>query len=219
VQPIHLTFDAPSVRALFPQHLDRAYRLRDLLDAGAPLAFGSDTPVASPDVVAGLRAAVARLGVDGEPLGADQALTVAEALHAYTAGAAHAIGREGRSGVLRVGADADVVLLSHDPHDGLDGLEVVATILGGVVHPRPGRPRRLSAGPHASGCTSTSRSRARGPRVAARTSTSARRPDRSSARGRRRASRAVGGRVDRAHGEDRDGPHAAGAVSSSTARR
>jgi predicted amidohydrolase YtcJ len=138
VQPIHLTFDAPSVRALFPQHVDRAYRLRDLLDAGAPLAFGSDTPVASPDVVAGLRAAVARRGVDGEPLGADQALTVAEALHAYTVGAAHAIGREGRSGVLRVGADADVVLLSHDPHEGLDGLEVAATILGGSFTYDPG---------------------------------------------------------------------------------
>jgi predicted amidohydrolase YtcJ len=132
VQPIHLTFDAPSVRALFPERADRAYRLRDLLDAGCALAFGSDTPVASPDVVAGMRAAVTRIGVDGEPLGADQALTVAEALRAYTAGAAYAIGREGRSGVLRVGADADVVLLNRDPHDGLDGLEVVATIMGGA---------------------------------------------------------------------------------------
>jgi predicted amidohydrolase YtcJ len=120
------------VRALFPQHADRAYRLRDLLDAGAPLAFGSDTPVASPDVVAGIRAAVTRIGVDGEPLGADQALTIAEALHAYTAGAAYAIGREGRSGVLRVGADADLVLLNRDPHEGLEGLEVVATIVDGA---------------------------------------------------------------------------------------
>jgi predicted amidohydrolase YtcJ len=60
VQPIHLTFDAPSVRALFPERADRAYRLRDLLDRGVPLAFGSDTPVASPDVFAGLRAAVRR---------------------------------------------------------------------------------------------------------------------------------------------------------------
>lgn len=132
VQPIHLGFDAPSVRALLPERADRAYRLRDLLDRGAPLAFGSDTPVASPDVFAGLRAAVGRMGVDGEPLGADQALTVAEALHAYTAGAAYAIGREGRSGVLHAGADADVVLLNRDPHDGLDGLEVVATVMGGA---------------------------------------------------------------------------------------
>lgn len=138
VQPIHLTFDAPSVRALFPERAERAYRTRDLLDRGAPLAFGSDTPVASPDVFAGLRAAVRRVGVDGEPLGADQALTVAEALHAYTGGAAYAIGRERRSGVLRSGADADVVLLSHDPHDDLDGLEVVATVMDGAFTFDPG---------------------------------------------------------------------------------
>lgn len=132
VQPIHLTFDAPAIRALFPDRSARAYRLRDLHDAGVALAFGSDTPVASPDVVAGLRAAVTRLGVDGEALGADQALTVGEALYAYTAGAAAAIGRSGRSGVLRPGADADVVLLSHDPHADLAELQVVATILDGT---------------------------------------------------------------------------------------
>jgi predicted amidohydrolase YtcJ len=131
MQPIHLTFDAPSVRALFADRLDRAYRTRDLLAAGAVLAFGSDTPVASPDPFRGLRAAVRRTGVDGLPLGPDQALTVEEALHAYTAGAAYAIGREGRSGVLRVGADADVVLLDHDPVDDLDDVAVRATFLAG----------------------------------------------------------------------------------------
>ncbi len=131
MQPIHLTFDAPSVRALFADRLDRAYRTRDLLEAGVVLAFGSDTPVASPDPIEGLRAAVRRMGVDGTPLGPDQALTVEEALRAYTAGAAFAIGREARSGVLRVGADADLVLLDHDPVDGLDGLAVRATVLAG----------------------------------------------------------------------------------------
>jgi len=119
------------VRALFGDRLDRAYRTRDLLDAGAVLAFGSDTPVASPDPIAGLRAAVRRMGVDGAPLGPDQALTVEEALRAYTAGAAFAIGREARSGMLRVGTDADVALLDHDPVDDLDDLAVRATFLAG----------------------------------------------------------------------------------------
>jgi predicted amidohydrolase YtcJ len=132
MQPIHLTFDAASVRALFPDRLDRAYRTRDLVDAGVPLAFGSDTPVAPPDVLAGLRAAVGRLGADGLELGAGQALTVLEALRAYTTGAAYAIGREGRSGMLREGYDADVVLLDHDPLAGLDDLTVVATAMDGA---------------------------------------------------------------------------------------
>jgi len=132
MQPIHLTFDAASVRALFPDRLDRAYRTRDLLDAGVPLAFGSDTPVAPPDVLAGLRAAVGRLGADGLELGPGQALTTVEALAAYTTGAAFAIGRENRSGMLREGYDADVVLLDHDPLAGLDDLAVVATAMDGT---------------------------------------------------------------------------------------
>ncbi|MFU8888182.1 MAG: amidohydrolase [Trueperaceae bacterium] len=132
MQPIHLTFDAASVRALLPDRLDRAYRTRDLLAAGVPLAFGSDTPVAPPDVLAGLRAAVGRQGADGLELGAGQALSVPEALAAYTTGAAFAIGREGRSGMLREGYDADVVLLDHDPLAGLDDLTVVATAMDGA---------------------------------------------------------------------------------------
>jgi len=131
MQPIHLTFDAPAIRALFAAHVGRAYRMRELLDAGVPLAFGSDTPVASPDVFVGLRAAVTRVAHDGEVLGGDQAIGVREALRAYTAGAAYAIGREGRSGELRAGFDADMVLLSHDPVANLEGLEVVATLKGG----------------------------------------------------------------------------------------
>jgi len=132
MQPIHLTFDAASLRALLPDRLDRAYRTRDLLDAGVRLAFGSDTPVASPDVFAGLRAAVGRVGADGRPLGAGQALGVSEALDAYTTGAAFAIGRERRSGMLRAGFDADVVLLDHDPLAALDDLTVMATVMDGA---------------------------------------------------------------------------------------
>ena len=132
-QPIHLTFDAPSVRSLFPNHLDRAYRMLDLLQRGAPLAFGSDTPVASPDVFAGLRAATTRWAVDGAPLGPDQAIGIEAALAAYTRGAAYAIQREQRSGVIRVGADADAVALDHDPVEGLDGLRVELTVMDGHV--------------------------------------------------------------------------------------
>lgn len=133
MQPIHLTFDAPSIRALFAEHIGRAYRMRELLDAGVPLAFGSDTPVASPDVLVGLRAAVTRMAHDGELLGIDQAIGVREALRAYTAGAAYAIGREGHSGELKAGFDADLVLLNHDPVVSLDDVAVVATIKGGRV--------------------------------------------------------------------------------------
>ncbi|MEX2541549.1 MAG: amidohydrolase [Trueperaceae bacterium] len=131
MQPGHLTFDVPSITALLADRQDRAYPLASLLAAGAPLALGSDTPVARPDVFAGLRAACRRQGVDGSVLCPGQSLTPEQALHGYTSGAAYAIGREDRSGVLQPGFDADLVLLSHDPLESLDGMTVRGTIKAG----------------------------------------------------------------------------------------
>lgn len=131
MQPIHLTFDVAGISALLADRIERAYPIRSLERAGAKLAFGSDTPVAPPDVFAGLRAACRRLGAQGTRLGASEALSPDMALAAYTTGAAYAIGWEHRSGKLAVGYDADMVLLSHDPLVSLDGLEVIATIKGG----------------------------------------------------------------------------------------
>lgn len=131
IQPLHLTFDARAVRDLLPDRVDRAFPTRSLARAGAVLAFGSDTPVAPPDVFAGLRAACRRLGNDDERLGASEVVSPDQALAAYTTGAAYAIGWEHRSGKLATGYDADLVVLSHDPLVSLDNLEVLATIKNG----------------------------------------------------------------------------------------
>lgn len=132
-QPLHLTFDVPTIRRMLPDRTDRAYAFATLLATGATLAFGSDTPVAEPDVILGLRAATGRRGTDHTVLGAGERLTVEQALGAYTLGAARAIGREGRSGRVAPGFDADLVVLSHDPTRTLDDLAVVATLKGGAV--------------------------------------------------------------------------------------
>lgn len=132
MQPIHLTFDGVAIDTLLSSRADRAYPMRSLRRAGAHLAFGSDTPVASPDVMAGLKAACRRRSVEGSRLNPAEAVAPDEALEAYTAGAAYAIGWEDRSGRIRAGFDADLVVLSHDPLVSLDALSVVATMKGGV---------------------------------------------------------------------------------------
>ena len=137
MQPIHLTFDVKRIGELLTDRQNGAYRTKALLDAGTVLAFGSDTPVAHPDVIAGLRAACLREAVDGSRLNPDEALSVDEALAAYTKGAAYAISREHRSGQLRAGFDADFVLLSHDPHTSLDELSITGTMLAGTWTYRP----------------------------------------------------------------------------------
>ena len=129
MQPYHLVFDAPQIRERLPERVEGAYAVKSLLAAGAHLALGSDTPVASPDVRLGLRAACTREGVDGQ-LGGSECLTPAEALAGYTRGAAYAVRREHRSGMLREGFDADMVVLSKDPLETFD-FEIEGTMLAG----------------------------------------------------------------------------------------
>ena len=93
-------------------------------DAGALLAAGSDAPIESVSPWLGIHAALHRRFPtdDRDDWRPDHALTVLEALHAYTLGPAAAIGAADE-GHLRPGAHADVAILSV----GLDAL------LGGAV--------------------------------------------------------------------------------------
>lgn len=131
MQPIHLTFDVDSISTELGDRLERAYPMRSLAQAGAVLAFGSDSPVAPPDPFEGLRSAARRAAPSGRRLTSGEAIGPDQALHAYTRGAAYAIQAESRSGMLAPGYDADLVVLSHDPTVSLDGLTAVATMKGG----------------------------------------------------------------------------------------
>lgn len=131
MQPVHLTFDVESIVESLGDRLERAYPMRSLAREGAVLAFGSDAPVASPDVFEGLRAAARRASPAGRRLTPSEAVAPDAALRAYTAGAAYAVGAEHRSGRLAPGFDADLVVLSHDPTVTLEGLRAVATMKAG----------------------------------------------------------------------------------------
>ncbi|WP_424950154.1 amidohydrolase [Deinococcus sp.] len=91
-QPIHLQADGAMIRSLLPHLESTSYAFRSLRAAGALLAFGSDAPVAPPDVHAGFTAALTRMGDDGLPLAAGEALGLMEVLHAFTRGPALAAG-------------------------------------------------------------------------------------------------------------------------------
>jgi hypothetical protein len=116
-----------------------SYALRTQLQAGACLALGSDAPVESPNPFLGLHAAVTRRRADGSP-GPEgwypaQRLTLAEALHGFTTGAAYAAGMEDRLGRLAPGFLADLIGLDTDPfacdpHD-LQLLLPTRTMVGG----------------------------------------------------------------------------------------
>jgi predicted amidohydrolase YtcJ len=121
------------------------YAFRSLLDAKARLAFGSDWDVAPLAPMQGVDAAVTRRTIDGRNPGGwypEQKITVAEALSAYTAGAAYAAFEENLKGTLEPGKLADFVVLSADPlaspPEEIQKIEVERTVVGGkVVYSRP----------------------------------------------------------------------------------
>jgi len=122
---------------------DRArtsYAWRSILDAGAPLAFGTDWPVAPLNPLLGVYAAVTRATLDGmHPEGwfPEQRLTLEETLRAYTQGSAYAAFDENEKGTIAPGKLGDLVVLDEDllqiPPDHLKDVQVAATIVGGKV--------------------------------------------------------------------------------------
>lgn len=120
----------------------RAWRCRDLRDAGAYLALGSDRPIAHYDVRQVL--ATARLrrlpeAYDTEPVTAEQAPTGLMALEGCTSHAAVAAGEQQVSGRIAVGHRADLTAFGVDPvtapADELGEAPVRLTVCGGrVVH-------------------------------------------------------------------------------------
>jgi predicted amidohydrolase YtcJ len=118
MQPIHATSDMLIAERFWGARCAGAYAWRSLLDSGAALAFGSDCPVEIPDPLAGIHAAVTRRRADGSP-GPDgwrqeQRLSVLEAVHAYTMGAAYAGCRERELGSIAAGKLADLTVLDRD---------------------------------------------------------------------------------------------------------
>jgi len=140
MQPIHATSDMVMADRYWGERARYSYAWRSLLHSGARLAFGSDCPVESLDPLMGIHAAVTRQRANGEPEGGwypQERLTVVEAVHAYTLGAAYASGEERAKGSIATGKLADLVVLSHDifetrPEEILE-TDVLYTIFNGHV--------------------------------------------------------------------------------------
>ncbi|HEU4364973.1 MAG TPA: amidohydrolase, partial [Candidatus Krumholzibacteria bacterium] len=142
MQPTHATSDMPWVEARIGRaRIAGAYAWRSLLDSGATLAFGSDAPVESIDPLWGIYAAATRRDHAGEPAGGwlpGELVTVAEALSAFTAGAAFAAFEETDAGTIEVGKRADLTMVDRDFRAGpagaiLDARVVMTVVRGAIV--------------------------------------------------------------------------------------
>jgi predicted amidohydrolase YtcJ len=97
------------------ERIDKMYRMRDLLEAGGVIAFGSDWPVSSPDPLLGIATAVTRAQPDGQPWTPQQALSFTEGVTSYTAAVCQQLGRPAP---LTVGSSADFVVLGQSDPSG-----------------------------------------------------------------------------------------------------
>ncbi len=113
--------DELTIPFLGPERAARQYPFGSLLRAGARLAAGSDWAVSSADPLEGIHVAVNRALPDAEPgvepLLPGQALTLTEALAAYTAGSAY-VNHLDETGAIAPGYLADLVVLDRDPFAG-----------------------------------------------------------------------------------------------------
>ncbi len=95
-----------------------------------------DTPVAPMLPLQAVWSMVYRQTYGGDVLGADQRISVMEALRAVTIDAAWQVFQEGNRGSLEAGKYADLVILSGNPLDDpikMRGLQVEQTVVGGVT--------------------------------------------------------------------------------------
>ena len=141
MQPTHATSDMAWVPArIGAARLPGAYAWRRFLDAGVPLAFGSDFPVERPDPTHGLHAALTRQDPAGQPPGGwlpDQRLTLWQAVAGFTSGAAFAAGQEDWRGRLGLGMAADLTCFRDDlrtrPPPSVRDAAILATVIAGRV--------------------------------------------------------------------------------------
>ena len=137
MQPSHLLTDMNwAGDRLGPERSRSAYAWRTFLDHGVTLAFGTDYPVEAIDPFRGLYSAVTRKNEAGtKSFEVGEAISLNEAIYAYTQASAFAEFREEQKGRLEPGMMADLIVLDRDitkatPRE-LLASKVLRTVVGG----------------------------------------------------------------------------------------
>lgn len=141
VQPAFIDSDMHIVKDYVGEELEKSsYAWKTMMDMGLPVAFGSDAPVISFNVMEGIYCAVTRKDLKGFPESGwlpDQKMSVYDAVYAYTMGGAYASYDEGKKGSIRNGKYADFAVLDKDVFSVLEeeikDIKVCMTVLDGKV--------------------------------------------------------------------------------------
>ena len=117
--------------------MKRCMAYRTLLDAGVPAAAGSDFSPGPFAPLMGMQGMVTRTGWDGKTWGANQRISVDEAIRVNTLNGAYASHEEAIKGSITPGKLADFVVLADDPHtvdaEKIKDIQIVRTVVGGTT--------------------------------------------------------------------------------------
>lgn len=110
---------------------------RSFFDVGIRVAAGSDFSPGPFAPLMGMQGMVTRTGWNGETWGANQRISVDEALQVNTINGAYNSHEETSKGSITPGKLADFVVLSNDPHtvsnEKIKDIEIVQTVTGGAT--------------------------------------------------------------------------------------
>jgi len=146
MEPGHAVEDAAWAEdRVGPERIRGGYAWRSMREAGAGLIFNSDLYGTDFDIFYGLHSAVTRTNRAGEPPGGwypEEAVTIEEALRAWTVWPARASRRDDLTGTLEPGKWADLTVLSidpfavanEDPHALLEGRALMTIVAGEIVY-------------------------------------------------------------------------------------
>ncbi|HET9409129.1 MAG TPA: amidohydrolase [Candidatus Sulfotelmatobacter sp.] len=117
------------------ERMKHSMAYRSFIDAGIRPAAGSDFYPGPFAALMGIQGMVTRTGWNGETWGANQRISVDEALQVNTINGAYNSHEEGIKGSITPGKLADFVVLADDPHtvdkDKIKDIEIVETVTGG----------------------------------------------------------------------------------------
>ena len=120
-----------------PERVARMFAHRSFLDCGIHVSGASDSPCGPYEPLLAIQSCVTRKSFAGEILGANQAITVDEAIFLYTMASAYASFEENIKGSITPGKLGDLVVLSDDPRrvtpEEIKNIPVEMTVVGGEI--------------------------------------------------------------------------------------
>lgn len=138
-QPIFLDYDIQIVESRVGKNLaSTSYAFNTLYQLGAPISFGTDSPVENSNPFPNIYCAVTRQRINGSPEGGfapNEKMSVEDCIDVYTIGSAFNEFTESFKGRLKPGYVADLAVLDNDiftvEHNKIKNIKVEKTMIDG----------------------------------------------------------------------------------------